>query len=239
MITIEDNKNVHSGHRKRVKERFCESGLSSFADHTVLELVLYYSIPRKDTNVLAHKLLDHFGSLHAVFEAELGRLMEVPGISYNSAVHIKLFPEVFKRYSMSKAGKKVVFSDYGVIADYVSGLFFGESAESLYVICLDGRNAVISCTRHSTGSASGTSVSNSMIIDDATCHKARGIVIAHNHPATIAEPSPADYEVTKKLYHLLKEMDIELVDHIIFGCDGKCASIRDRMMLDGRYGVML
>lgn len=210
-----------------MRERFCESGLSSFADHNVLELILFYSVPRKDTNELAHGLLNHFGSLTAVFEASVERLMEVPGITYNSAVLIKLFTEVGKRYAVSKHDKGFIFKDSKQVAKYVSSLFIGESTELFYVICLNGRNQIISSDKHSNGSVNSTSVSIPVVLDTVARHKASGVILAHNHPSTVATPSNDDIETTQKLDKLLKEMRITLIDHIIVGCDGKCVSLND------------
>ncbi len=229
---MSENKSIHNGHRQRVRERFCETGLESFADHNVLELVLFYSVPRKDTNELAHSLIEHFGSLYAVFEASVERLMEVPGISYNSAVLIKLFPEVLKRYSLSKQGKGIVLKNIKDIADYVSGFFIGESVESFYVVCLDGKNKVICSEKHSVGSTSVTAVVIPRVIDSAVKHKASGIIIAHNHPSTSAQPSGDDRCITSKIGKLLEEMRIQLIDHIIVGFDGKCTSMREIGLID-------
>lgn len=235
----EKNKNVHAGHRSRVKERFCESGLSSFADHNILEFVLFYSVPRKDTNELAHKLIEHFGSLYAVFEASVERLMEVPGISYNSAVLIRLFPEVNKRYMLSKRGKNVVFNTMDDVAAYVPSLFLGDSVESFYIICLDAQNRVICNEKHSTGSVISTDVRISTVIDSAVRHKAVGVLLAHNHPSTIARPSAEDISTTANIKEMLGKMKIKLIDHVIVGYDGKCASMSQLGLLDDIYGVTL
>lgn len=237
MIEVpEKKKNLHSGHRNRVRERFCETGLSSFADHNVLEFILFYSVPRKDTNELAHKLLERFGSLHAVFEASVERLMEVPGISYNSAVLIRLFPEVNKRYMLSKQGKRPRFKSIKEVAEYVSSLFIGDSVESVYVICLDSYNRVICCDKHSTGSTTSTSISVSLVVDCAVRHKAAGVILAHNHPDTVARPSREDISATLKVKDALENMRIKLVDHVTVGSDGKCASMRELGYLNDLMG---
>jgi len=83
---------VHEGHRKRLKERFLREGLDSFEQHQVLELLLFFSIPRKDTNELAHTLLNRYGSLSGVFEADPKDLATTPGIGENSAILLSLIP---------------------------------------------------------------------------------------------------------------------------------------------------
>ena len=232
----EKNKNIHSGHRNRVKERFCETGLSSFADHNILEFVLFYSVPRKDTNELAHRLIEHFGSLHAVFEASVERLMEVPGISYNSAVLIRLFPEVNKRYMLSKQGKRTRFKTMDDAANFVSNLFIGDSVESFYVICLDSNNRVICCDKHSSGSVTTTNVTISLVLDSAVRHKAVGVLLAHNHPSAIARPSNDDITTTRMIKDTLEKMHVNLIDHMIVGHDGKCISMKQLGLLNENYG---
>ena len=238
IYVTDNNKNVHSGHRSRVKERFCETGLSSFADHNILEFVLFYSVPRKYTNVLAHNLIEHFGSLHAVFEASVERLMEVPGISYNSAVLIRLFPEVNKRYMLSKQGKRPSLNSVDIAAEYAASLFIGDSVESFYIICLDSNNRVICCEKHSSGSVTSTDVRISTVIDCAVCHKAVGVILAHNHPSALARPSHDDISTTNKIKEILDRMQIKLIDHIIVGRNGKCSSILQLGLLNDTYGVI-
>ena len=219
--------NIHSGHRQRVRERFCETGLDSFADHNVLELVLFYSLPRKDTNGIAHRLLESFGSLSAVFEASVERLMEVPGITYNSAVLIHLFNEVARRYAISKMDDGIALSDTETAAKYAAGLFMGMGEEALYIICLDGRNRVICCELHSKGTVDTTEVCVRRVIDSAVKHRASKVILAHNHPAAALRPSQSDVETTKKIELLLDNMNIALADHIIVGGNGKCLSMRE------------
>lgn len=227
-----DVKNVHSGHRNRIKERFCAEGLDFFADHNVLELVLFYSVPRRDTNELAHRLLEHLGSLSAVFEADVGRLMQVPGITYNTAVLIKLFPAVARRYSMSKFETGTVMDNTGIAADYAASLFLGESEEVTYVICLDGKNKVLCCDRFSRGSVNTTEISVRGIVDCVIRHKAVKVILTHNHPSGMARPSYEDIETTRKICSVLSEMNIVVEDHITVGGNGKCASMRELGVLD-------
>ena len=102
--------NLHEGHRQRLKERFIKNGLSDFEDHNVLELLLFYSVPRSDTNELGHKLLKKFGSLSNVFDAPVDELCKVEGIGLHSATLIKLIPELCNLYYVVKSDKVSVVS---------------------------------------------------------------------------------------------------------------------------------
>lgn len=226
-----EKKSIHSGHRDRVRERFCKDGLDGFADHNILELILFYSVPRKDTNELAHRLLESFGSFSAVLEADVDNLMQVDGITYNTAVLLKLFSSVPRRYFQSRYSVGTVIDDVAKAADYAASLFIGYDYEVAYVICLDGKNKIICCELYSKGSMNTTEISVSGIVECAIKHKAVKIILAHNHPAGTSRPSKNDVETTKKIKYVLSEMDIKLEDHIVVGSDGKCSSFRELDLL--------
>ncbi|MBO4583701.1 MAG: DNA repair protein RadC [Clostridia bacterium] len=219
-------KNIHSGHRDRVRDRFTADGLESFADHNILELILFYSVPRRDTNELAHRLLEHFGSISAVLDASVERLTEVPGITYSTAVLLHLFPAVYKRYELSKYASGTDLNNINALYNYVSGLFIGESEEALFAVCLDGQNRLICSEKISSGSVNATAVSAGKILDCALRNKAAGLVIAHNHPGNNAMPSGPDIYSTDSINKALEAAKIMLQDHIIVGGDGKISSMR-------------
>ncbi len=231
---MEKPRNIHSGHRDRVRERFCSEGLDYFADHNVLEFLLFYSVPRKDTNELAHRLISHFGSLTGVFDASVERLMQVKGMTYNSAVLLKLAVAVGRRYQIAKHDVGTVLEDTSIAADFAASLFMGESEEVVFVICMDGKNKVICAERISKGSVNTTDVSIRSIIDSVVKHKAVKVILAHNHPAAKARPSCDDIQTTRKVYSVLEEIGIPLEDHIIVGSDGKTSSMRELELLN--YG---
>ena len=218
-------KNIHSGHRERVKERFFKEGLDGFADHNVLELMLFYSIHRKDTNELAHRLLETFGSFHAVLEADVERLTEVPGISYNTALMIKLFKDICKRYQLSRRDTGVVIDNAKLASDYVSALFIGEPEEVFYVISLNGAGKIIYADRLASGTVNRAQVDVRKVIDSVVKHKAESVLLAHNHPGAIAHPSTEDISVTETIEQMLDEMGVKLLDHMIVGSDGNVCSM--------------
>lgn len=135
-------KNLHEGHRKRVKERFIIEGLDSFNDHQVLELLMFYAIPMKDTNELAHKMIKEFGSLSGLFEANPKDICNKCGVSENSAILISLIPSLARRYFKGKWGEKIVLNSASKAGEYSVSLFVGKHYENFYIICLDSQNKV-------------------------------------------------------------------------------------------------
>lgn len=228
---MSNSNKIHSGHRDRVRERFCADGLDSFADHNVLELLLFYSVPRKDTNLLAHRLIQHFGSISGVFDASIERLMQVEGVTYNTAVLIKLAVAVGRRYQVSKHSVGTVLTTTDMVSDYAASLFMGEIEEMIYVICLDGKNKVITVERIAKGGITTTEVSIRSIVECVVKHNAVNVILSHNHPSSVARPSVQDIETTQKINRVLEEMQIRLSDHVIIGSDGKAASMRELGLL--------
>lgn len=123
---------LHSGHRERMRKRFLATGFDSFADHEILEVLLYYSIPRIDTNELAHRILDHFGSLSAVFDAEPEEIVKIKGVSDNTAVLIKMIPSLMRVYLADKQDKHPTLDTPDKVGMYLAEQFVGRTNE---VVC--------------------------------------------------------------------------------------------------------
>lgn len=206
---------VHDGHRERMKSRFVEAGLDGFNDHNVLEMLLFYAVPRKDTNELAHNLLRRFGSISAVFEASHDELKTVDGIGENAATLIKLVPEVSRRYLMSKnLPTKVIRKPEDAGAYFVAKFMF-EVNEIAYALLLDASNGIISCRQLSRGVVNATEISIRNLVEAALKSNAVSVIIAHNHPGAIPLPSKEDEYTTHRLKEALALVDIKLLDHII------------------------
>ena len=140
---------VHDGHRARMKARFVRSGLDNFDDHSVLELLLFYAVPRRDVNELAHALLDHFGTLDAVFEASFEDMMRVPGVGENVATLLTLIPQVGRRYQMAKRRQQTILRSSEDAGHYLVPLYLYERTEVVYLLCLDAKGGLISCRERS------------------------------------------------------------------------------------------
>lgn len=211
-----ENKSVHDGHRDRVRERFLNDGLDGFRDHQVMELLLFYGIPRKDTNEIAHKLMERFGSFSGVFDASFESLIEC-GLSRSCASFIKLIPAVCSRYYVDKynSNEKSNQINSENIGDCVLPYFIGKDDEQVLLLLVDPKGCRLFCDIISTGSFSTSEVNIRKIMQLCVKHKAYGAVLAHNHPSGVALPSNQDIIVTKKLKSSLQSIDVRLLDHLI------------------------
>lgn len=210
-------KNLHDGHRERLKKRFIEGGLDSFEEHEVLELLLYYAIPRKDVNELAHRLIDRFGRLDAVFDAPLEALLEVEGVGANTALLIKLMPQVNRRYQLSGiVNNDCVLDTAEAAGKFFLPYFYAVKEENVYMAGLNAKCRVLFCdkvTGGNNGALSGVAVRD--IVEKAINKCAFSVILAHNHPDGVALPSVEDIEATRQITNALKSVQIKLADHII------------------------
>ena len=210
---------IHDGHRARMKRRFLEHGLDSFDDHNVLELLLFYAIPRGDVNPLAHELITRFGSLSAVFDAPLDELMKVPGIGESAALLIKLVPQMSRRYMISRTRSDNILNSTQKAGNYLMQFFYGERDEVVYMACLDAKCKVINCKMIFRGGVNSANISVRKLVENALLYNSTSVIIAHNHTSGIALPSQEDIATTKKIEEALRAVDIILNDHIIVADD--------------------
>ena len=206
---------VHDGHRERIKNKFAEQGLDGFDDHNVLELLLFYALPRQDTNPLAHALLDYFGSFEAVLEAPREELLKVPGIGENAATLLKLIPAVSRRYEMAKNDFNDILDSTQKAGDYLAARYLYERDEVVYIVCLDAKRRVLCCKALFRGDVNCADVSVRKIAELAIAKNASAVILSHNHTSGIALPSREDEQTTKRVKTALEAMNIELLDHII------------------------
>ncbi|MBR3768818.1 MAG: hypothetical protein IKL10_11360 [Clostridia bacterium] len=216
------NINVHADHRKRVRQQFRDVGLSAFHDHNVLEMLLFYAIPRRDTNEFAHYLINEFGSFAGVFDAPIEALMKVEGIGLEAATLIKFIPELFQYYEASKHTEKETILDSKTAIKYLSSYYKTATVEKFVVMYLDGRGGLIKCTETSQGSDVMVQTDFNVILKTAVLLDAKGIIISHNHPAGFAVPSREDKELTERLSVLCSSLGIVLCEHIIFSGSDTC-----------------
>ena len=216
---------MHEGHRQRLTDRFINEGFEGFEEHEILEYLLFYAIPRVDTNVIAHRLINAFGSLSGVLEANAKDLEQVPGIGKKTAAYICMFPELFRTYQRSKLGKKPYIRSIKDACDLAKSLLFGKAFEQFYVFWLDTQNRLIHHERLSEGSVSESPVYLNKVAAAALRHHAAKGVIAHNHPGGNATPSKADIDTTHDILRTLSLLGIELIDHIIV-CEETCFSFQ-------------
>lgn len=218
--------NIHANHRERMRKKFFENGLDGFADHEVLEFVLFNSIKRADTNATAHRLMKSFGSLSAVFDAQYEELIKVKGVGETSAVLLSMFPQVCRRYLKDVNTAKLLLSTEDAV-EYFRPYFIGLKNERVYMLCLDSKKKILKCEKVCEGSYNAVDVSVRRIVElAASTSSTTGVLIAHNHPSGNAAMSDDDVVTTKKIKNALNSINIVLDDHIIVA-DNDCISMRD------------
>lgn len=210
----------HSGHRARVKARFLREGLDAFEDHNALELLLFYAVPQRDTNELAHKLISSFGSFSAVFDAPVESLMQVGGIKENAAVLIKLMPALYGKYAQNKQSAGTLFLKSAQAAgEYLVPQFAGQSAERFLAICMNHKCKVLKTVVISDGTANSTALRSRQLAEAVIHTGATNVILAHNHPEGVAAPSMQDVDATRYLFSMLGNLGVKLNDHIIVAGD--------------------
>lgn len=215
MATKPTDCNLHSGHRQRMKERVLATGLDGLADHEILEVLLYFTLPRVDTNKLAHRLMSHFGSLSQVLGADYEELKAVSGIGEQTAFMLTMLPGLLGRVERDRNRDKQIFGGTAAFAEYVCSLFVGETTETVFLLCLNANLQLINTVRLAKGDVGSVHISTAQVVKTALRHKARTVVLAHNHPGGRLKPSVEDFDMTKRCQKALFEVNIRLLDHFI------------------------
>ena len=210
---------MHDGHRQRLKNRFLNEGLDNFEQLQVLELLLFYCIPRQDTNPVAHRLLDHFGSLTQVLEATPEELKKVSGIGDAVATFLALVTSVGRYYNVNRAASVQILSCLDECGKYLVPRFYGRRNETVFILCMDAKCKVLCCKEVGEGSVNSAAVPIRRIVEMALGANATSVVIAHNHPSGVAVPSSEDIQTTRRLAMALSAVEIALVDHIVVADD--------------------
>lgn len=211
--------NVHVGHRQRLRNRAVENNLEGFEEHQILELLLTYVIPQKDTNPLAHDLINEFGSLGGVLNASPKELMQVKGISEYSSSFLSILKDVFRKYKQSITKNILKICNCREAIQYFNQELSDLPDEKLLVVCLDNENNIINKKTLSMGVSNQTIVPIRKIVDIIVKNNCSNVMIGHNHPNGNSKPSVEDDITTKNLVYTLSLSGIKLLDHIIIGQD--------------------
>ena len=212
-------KNPHEGHRERLKQRFLRDGLRGFEPHQILELLLFFGIPRRDTNETAHALLDAYGNLPGVLKAPYEDLIKIKGMTASAAVLIRLSGALIREYNDGELPKDMILDSPEKIGAFILPKFFGEQNERVLVVCMDNKCKVLSCTFVSEGSVNATEISVRKVLEQAIISHATAVVLAHNHPSGFALPSAEDQTTTRTIAQVLHVAGIQLVDHLVIAED--------------------
>lgn len=207
----------HKGHRKRMKNRYSSFNFENFAEHELVELILFYSIPRKNTNEIAHALLERFGTINRMAEASIDELKLVNGVGDNSAVLIKLILSCAKKYAedSQKPEKRLNTIDKAVYHANMNTM--GAVKELVYATFLDNSLNVIDTNLIAVGTIDEVAPPVRTIVELSILKRADAVMIMHNHPGGCVEASPADIHFTMSLEQTLSMIGVHLVEHIIVG----------------------
>ncbi len=212
---------LHHGHRERMRERVANAGASSLADHELLEMLLYYIQPRRDTNEIAHALIEECGSLSAVLEAGQDRLCRVPYVKENAALYLQLLGELSRRYAVAKfqpdgVAPDVVYDSLEKLATVLYPRFLGQSKELLIAVLFDARMRMVDLFTVAEGTLNAVQITARAVTQRAYQRNAAFCVLAHNHPGGIATPSQEDVRLTRDMETALDLVGVPLIEHLVF-----------------------
>ena len=217
----------NEGHRERLRERMLKEGLGSFQDHEVLELLLFQYIPRKDTNKIAHDLLDQFGSIYNILNAPPEQLMTVDGVSKMTACNLSMLKEVLQRYTRGQASRKK-FAGVQSMIDFAKLLIANCYVEQLVFVFVDNTTTYLHHEIYTSNDTQRVTIDVKKIVATAVRVGATGVVVAHCHPNGELEPSEADIKFTRNLFFALGSLDVLILDHVIFNGGNNYFSMYDR-----------
>lgn len=220
---------VHDNHRQRVKSRYETYGIDVFNEHQALELLLFYCIPRKDTNEIAHRLMNRFGSFGQVLDAPVKELEKVEGMGHNAALYLKLLRDAHRYYQLHKEKNEKILDNINACGEYLLDFFEGLNVETVYMLGLDAKCKVLCCREIGRGNVNSAAVSVRKIVDAALTENVTSVVLAHNHPSGCAIPSQEDILTTKRIANALKAIDVVLADHIVVCGSDFVSMVHSRM----------
>jgi len=214
---IERPKEKHkgAGHRKRLRDRFLQSGLDGFLDYEIIELLLTLGTPMKDCKPMAKEAIKKFKGLPGALDASFEELREIKGIGPSNAFGIKLFQAVSERYAKEKMPKKILLTSPQAVANYLREKLGRAKKEHFVILCLDSRNNLIRENIVSVGTLNANLVHPREVFKEAVDARAASVILVHNHPSGDPEPSEDDLIITKRITEAGKIMGIDVLDHII------------------------
>jgi len=208
--------NLHNKHRERVRQDLLNHGFDDETPlHKIVEMLLFYSIPRKDTNEIAHELVNRFGTLSNMLSAPASELLKIDGVGESTVAFFKLISVVSQRNIREKFSKVKKFESLNEIGDYLLVKHFGFAEETVAVTSFNGRGEKVGFDIVGHGDIASVGVSIRKIMETVLNRKATAIVLSHNHPGASAMPSAEDIEVTEKVSEAMAKIGVSLLDHII------------------------
>ena len=221
---------IHDGHRDRMREKILQTGIEGLQQHEILEYLLFAFIPRKDTNAIAHELINTFGSFADVLTTDVDRLVKVKGMTMNAAIFLNSLPKVLQLYSNDASKERQNLSGRGIARNFMKNQVFGMGVEHFMVASLDAKDNLIRMERMQKGTGKSVPAPIRDIMDFALRTNACSILIAHNHPSGEVRPSSNDVNLTLEISRMLKSIKVDLQDHFIFS-DNKYYSFEENGLL--------
>ena len=220
----------HSGHRERIKNLFLKNGLDAFEPHVILELLLYYAIPLKDTNETAHALLEKFGSLSGVFDAPMEELVNVSGVGKSAATLLKLIPQISRKYQEDLDSDKMMVYSYDEAGRQLLKKYIGRQNEVVVLMLLDSRSRVVFCEVVNEGTATSANIYIKKIVRYSVQYNAVYAILSHNHPSGSCLPSKQDISTTRWVYEALDTVEVKLIDHVIVSGNDYLSIAKSKIM---------
>lgn len=212
---------IHEGHRARLREAAdLDPDLTSFNDYQTLEFILSYLLPRKDTNPIAHELIDTFGSLDNVFHANFDELYKISNMTANAASFLTHFYAFVRKAEQSKSGPRPILENVNQAVEVLKPYFHGRDEERIYCAALDLNDKLLQVMLIGEGGVDNVAINNNKVLGLVTRTKAKKIILAHNHPSGGLRPSQQDVDTTNTMFIMLAGVNAILSDHIIFTDDG-------------------
>ena len=221
----------YKGHRERIRQKYLQGGYSAFLEYEILELLLTYTIPIKDTKPIAKELIEKFGNLDGVVMASIDELMSVKGIKQNSAIFLKLLGDISKylyRGDMKRDG--IQLRDKESLLKYLRSDIGFSSREEFKVIFLNNFNILVGSETLFVGTIDKSAVYPREILEKVIQYKAKGVIFAHNHPSGNLRPSKQDIQITEHMQEVLEMIDVKLLEHIIITKDGYFSLLQEGLI---------
>lgn len=214
MVSSDDSKHKGEGHRKRLRERFLQSGLDGFADYEIIELLLTLNTPRKDCKSIAKEAIKKFEGIVGVLDAPIDELMQIDGIGPSNAIGVKIFQNILEIYAKEKIREKKNLDNPKMLFEFLKEKIGKEEKEHFAILFFDTRNN-LSDSIISIGSLNASIVHPREVFNDAVLKKASHVIVAHNHPSGDPTPSAEDINTTERLVEAGKILGISVSDHMI------------------------
>lgn len=213
-MSTDDARHKGAGHRKRLRERFLQSGLDGFADYEIIELLLTLNTPLKDCKPMAKEAINKFEGIVGVLDAPIDELMQIDGIGPSNAIGVKIFQNILEIYAKEKINLKKELNTPQMLFEFLKMKIGKEKKEHFVILFFDTRNKLI-VNNVSVGSLNASIVHPREVFNDAVLKNASYVIIAHNHPSGDPAPSKEDVATTKRLVEAGRILGITVQDHMI------------------------